>query len=313
MKLYESTKKENFNNKQFNTKDLNNLNYLSKIQSSAFNTLLKKKDRRNNANFVKSDESKIETTVFNNQNTLLFTKNNFTNNYDKKENENLEGKIDFSYRFANKKGCSLVPEYIPIKMKCFNHTTNETIFREYFKTKVNLNFHIENFEIFYMSKKINKRNKKYNKLVEIKNRLFIFPTNQNIFTCFQISISSPPVLEYLANLIKSKLKTFIIIFLFLYLWLEMMVFIKAIYIQYGDNFIEICVMPLVSMLVIDLLISFNFMLFITTFILYLWGDYFVNTSKLPLIPNIIFHGFVSPLAFHHYCALRTFKKLIKNI
>lgn len=149
-------------------------------------------------------------------------------------------------------------------------------------------------------------------MFEVKKRLFLFPIKNNIFTCLQIYITNPPVLDYLANLIKTKIKTLFVIFLYLYIWLYLMVFIQSIYKQFGNNIIQICVMPLVSMVVIKLVINFNIMMFITTIILYFRGDYFINTSKLPLIANILFKGLVPPLAFHHYSALRIYEKLIKN-
>ena len=90
-----------------------------------------------------------------------------------------------------------------------------------------------------------------------------------------------------------------------------MIFIRSIYQQYGDNFFKICVMPLISMLIIKLAITFNLMMLLTTIILYFWGDYFMIITKPPLFKFIIFKTFVPPLAFFHYSALKTFRELIK--
>jgi len=298
-------------------KTISKLKFPLQTPTLAENVRSRHQHKRQNA-YVKSDVSKIETTNFYNQNTLLFSRNNYTKTFDKKENDNnLKGNNDNSYGFSKNDGLNLNPEkenYDPVIMTYFNKTMNENSSKDYFKTKIFINFQIECFEIVYESSKINKinKNRKKYKLFEMKKRHYIFPTNKNIFTCQQISITSPQVLDYLANLIKTQIKTIIILFIYLYIWLYLMVFIQSIYKQYGNNIIKICIMPLVSVLVIKLAITFNLMMFITTLILYLRGDYFMNTSKLPLIHMIIFKGFVPPLAFHHYRALRIFRDLIKN-
>jgi len=194
-----------------------------------------------------------------------------------------------------------------------NETSNSVLIKEQQKIKVYLqvDLQIEKTEINYDALKKNKYKEK-KKLIVIKKRGFIFPSNLNIFSCNQISITNIATLDYISGLIRTGIKTFIIIFLYLYIWLYLMVFIESIYKQYGKNIVKICVMPLISMLFIKLVITFNVMMFMTTVILYFWGDYFLNTIKLPLIPMVIFKGLVPPLAFHHYSALKLFRELIKN-
>jgi len=149
-------------------------------------------------------------------------------------------------------------------------------------------------------------------LIDVKKRGFLFPSKLNIFSCNQISITNINKLDYISELIRTGIRTSIIIFLYLCMWFYLMVFIQSIYKQYGKNIIKICVMPLISMIIIKLLISFNVMIFMTTVILYFWGDYFLNTIKLPFIMMVIFNGLVPPLAFHHYIALKLFRVLTKN-
>jgi len=199
----------------------------------------------------------------------------------------------------------------PVNMTNINKTLYENTYKEYFRTRTFLNFQIENFEISYESKKVNQSRRKY-KIFTVKNRSYNFPTNKKVFTCNQISIINPPVLDYIDNLIKSQIKTILVIILYLYIWLNLLVFIQSIYKQFGNNIIKICVNPLISMLIIKLTITFNIMMFITSFILYNWGDYFIKNSKLNLIPLIIFKAFVPPLAFQHYNALKLFIELFKN-
>jgi len=304
--------KKNFPQNLFN-KDFK-IKYPLKASALSKNVNFKPKYKKQNT-YIKSDVSEIETKCLNNQNTLLFSRNNYNKTYDKKENDNnLVALNDYSYRFTKYEGSNLIAEkenYTTIKMTNINKTLNHISYKDFFITKIFLNFQIESFEVFYSSRKINKNKKNY-KIFEIKKRNYIFPSNKNIFSCQQVSITNPPVFEYLAILIKSQIKTLIIIFIYLFIWLYLMVFIQSIYKQYGKNIIEICIMPLLSMLIIKLLITINLMLFITTIILYFWGDYFMNTLKLPFITMILFKGLVSPLAFHHYTALKIFRELIKN-
>jgi len=290
------------------------INYLSKIRAFPKDLRRNNNRKKKKNTYLKSDNSKFETTMFNNQNTLLFSRNYYINSHDKIENNFLVANNEFSDRFIKKDEANFIARnliYTPVNMSFKTRTLNETIYREYFHISAFKNFQIENFEIFYKSNKINKPRMKF-KIFELKKRFFIFPTNKKVFTCQQISIINPPILDYLAIFINSQIKTIIIFLIYLYIWLYLLVFIQSIYKQFGKNIIKICVMPLISMLFIKLTITFNVMMFLTTFILYLWGDYFIKTSKLPFIQMIIFKGLVPPLAFHHYIALRNFLELLKN-
>jgi len=59
--------------------------------------LPKKHNRRKKKNtYVKSDNTKFETTIFNNQNTLLFSKNTYIDCHDKIDNNLLISNNNFS-------------------------------------------------------------------------------------------------------------------------------------------------------------------------------------------------------------------------
>jgi len=175
-------------------------------------------------------------------------------------------------------------------------------------------FKIEYFDFSFEAKNTNKFSKNSKKIMSIKNRSYLFQgNNKNQFSCVEISIESLRSFNNLAILIKSDIKTILVFLLYIYLWIYLMIFITAIYRQYGDNIFKICVMPLISMLVIKLAITFNVMMFLSTIILYFWGDFFMSTHKPPLLKMIIFKALVPPLAFLHYRALKTFRDLIKIV
>jgi len=263
--------------------------------------------------FINSYNSNFETTLINNQNSLLFTRNTHLYSNNIFNNNILVPKKESPLNFINEANLRETNKMItPIKLNYLNNNLIETSNNEYFQTRIFQNFHIENFQIFYESKKHNISNKKKYKIFYTKSRHYIFPTNKKVFSCQEISITNPPILDYLSMFIIKKIKTILIFLIYLYIWILLVVFIQSIYKQFGKNIIEICIMPLIYMLIIKLTIIFNIMMLLTTIILYKLGEYFIKTSKLTLISKIIFKGLVPPLAFHHFVALKTFLQLFKN-
>lgn len=195
-----------------------------------------------------------------------------------------------------------------------NHSNTLSIINQQIIHGLNeLEFSVQHIDSLSFTVVKNYKNNTSKKIVSIKERFFLFPNKEDIFSCFQLSISPIPKLDYIAGVLRSSIKSLIIFAIFIYIWLNLMIFIQVIYKQYGKNIFKICIMPLISMIVIKLLVTFNIMMFLTTIILYYWGDYFLNTIKLPFLANIIFKVLVPPLAFHHYSALNMYRELIKNV
>jgi len=322
-------------NKSFKSSDrlnykLENINKYP-LNNDYKNTILVKKKKKNQ-NFEKSefnseynDENKqrIEDTKSKNKKILRKISADTKSSYFAKSKNDIfsnEGFFEENYKFNKlklKKGALIIGDPKHNKQLTPNknliESSNVLKLKEEKKLKAytEVNMQIEKCELCYHAAKINKYKLK-KKLITIKKRGFLFPSNINIFTCNQITIINIAKLDYITGLIKTGIKTLIILFLYLYIWVYLMVFIQSIYKQYGKNIIKICIMPLISMLVIKLAITFNVMMFMTTLILYFWGDYYLNTIKLPIISMVIFKGLVPPLAFHHYSALKLFRELIKN-
>lgn len=238
-------------------------------------------------------------------------KNNFTNNFlEFKINNNrlIRKRNNQDYVLSN--NISNLAEQTTINNKFY---CKENL---HFKDKI-LNFKndllkIENYSFCVESKNSNAKKQKQFKLITIKNRPYLFQANlEKQFSSQEISIHNIQGLDNLKILIKSHIKILLVLLIYLYLWIHLMIFIKSIYQQYGDNFFKICIMPLISLLIIKLTIIFNLMMFLSTIILYFWGDYFMKISKPPLFKFIIFKILVPPLAFLHYSALKTFRELIK--
>ena len=71
-------------------------------------------------------------------------------------------------------------------------------------------------------------------------------------------------------------------------------------------------MPLISLVFIKLCLTVNFMILITTLILYFKGPYFFNQRKYGVFYKIIFRAFVPNYAFQHYEALMMYRHLVKD-
>jgi len=148
--------------------------------------------------------------------------------------------------------------------------------------------------------------------LDITERKFLFPNRANNISRFQLQIINFEVKSNILILMRSSIKEIIIFSIYIILWIYTAVFIRHIYKEYGKNIVKICIMPLILMIFIKLFITFTFMLFLSAFILHFWGDYFLNMRKMPILQNILFSAFVSPLAFQHYSALMIYRKLLKE-
>jgi len=153
-------------------------------------------------------------------------------------------------------------------------------------------------------------NEKYKMIINIKERGFTFPTKDiKIFTCLKISITPGNVYTFHINLIKTYLKITLISIIYLVIWVYIAIFVESIYKKYGDNIFNICVMPLISMLLVNLLIIKNIMLFISSIILSFFGKQYVNNTKSNILMIVIFKALVSPIALNHYLAILTYLNL----
>jgi hypothetical protein len=173
---------------------------------------------------------------------------------------------------------------------------------------------IEKVNDFYYIAKKERKNKKYSKLFLIKERSFNLIIKNTKIICFQISITNYVSIIDKKQLTRSYMKTVLVVLLYFILWFYLAVFIQDIYMQYADNIIKLCVMPLVSMIVIKLCITVNILILIATIILYFFGKYYLSRrpEKYELIPFIVLKAFVPDLAFKHYQALNMYLQYTKD-
>lgn len=166
-------------------------------------------------------------------------------------------------------------------------------------------------DIFIQGKKeIIESPKKF--IAKYYSRSFIFPTKySSIFSCNSISFIEPSNFDDIKSIIKGNIKIIIILIIYLILWIYIAVFVQVIYVKYGKNIIEICVMPLVSMLFTKLVIVVNIMILIATAILYFKGKEFINSTKHNMFMRIIFTTLVPPIALNHFSAILTYQSFAK--
>ena len=115
-----------------------------------------------------------------------------------------------------------------------------------------------------------------------------------------------------SDVIRKIIKYIIILGVYVFIWLYLLVIILSIYNSYGTNFFKICVMPLISMLFIQLVIVANALLFISSLLLYYYEEKVSSTNrKTPLI--IIFNLLVPPNASSLHQSISMYRKLIDKV
>jgi len=144
------------------------------------------------------------------------------------------------------------------------------------------------------------------------SRSYIFPSKDpSVFSCQKISIIETNKLNNLMTFIKGYSKIVLISLIFIILWIYIAVFIKSIYQQYSDDFFKVCIMPIISIFLITFVFTTNFMLFITSSILYIRGKSYVNTAKNNIFVSLIFKTLVPSLALNHFDAIITYQKFVE--
>jgi len=178
----------------------------------------------------------------------------------------------------------------------------------FFVSKNHVIIKAENYQ--YLSKdKNSSESNKLKKYFYFGKRKFIFPGKFNNIYCSEIYIIKNEQLLIPQNFKRIYLKTclnFIIYFVILF---YLIILIQQIQTKFGNNFIQICILPFVTTLVMKYLITFNFMMLITCFILFNFGQYFMNNKKTPIIISLISKIFISPVVKNHYNAIKLYQYL----
>lgn len=140
-------------------------------------------------------------------------------------------------------------------------------------------------------------------------RKFTFPGKYNDISCSKLSITKNSVITLPKNTIKVYIKIIFILLIYIIISFYLMFFIQNISEKYGNSFIEVCILPFFINLAVKYIFTFNFMMLITSLILYNFGDYFLNNKKVPLYLLIVSKIFISPSVLNHYSAIKLYKYL----
>jgi hypothetical protein len=108
------------------------------------------------------------------------------------------------------------------------------------------------------------------------------------------------------------LKIFLISLIFIIIWISLLILIKSIYESYGNNFIKICIMPLVSLLFVKLFIIANVLIFIQTILLWKYGKKYYSNPKRSFLLNIIFKALVPPKSNNQFKSIISFREFMEN-
>jgi hypothetical protein len=110
--------------------------------------------------------------------------------------------------------------------------------------------------------------------------------------------------------IRSWIKFLLITGLYIFIWLYSSVIILRIYQSYGNNFFKICVMPLISMIFIQMVVVANIMIFLSSVLSFYWGNFFYSMNKFSIL-KFIFSLLVPLLVQNHHKAILMYRNIIK--
>jgi hypothetical protein len=108
------------------------------------------------------------------------------------------------------------------------------------------------------------------------------------------------------------LKAILILSIFVVMWVYMLMFIKNIHEKYGENFVKICVIPLISMIFVQWLIVQNIVLFITTFLMYFFGKKLYHIKRFNIF-KFLFDCLVPITASNHHQAILLFRIIVEKM
>lgn len=255
-----------------------------------------------NNNYIKNERENIFNSnnynVISNIDETMIISNNvsqrLTSNVGINKNRN-----SFSDKYRNMRNKK---RYIKSELRQLSISDN------FFVSKNHVIIKAENYQ--YLSKdKNSSESNKLKKYFYFGKRKFIFPGKFNNIYCSEIYIIKNEQLLIPQNFKRIYLKTclnFIIYFVILF---YLIILIQQIQTKFGNNFIQICILPFVTTLVMKYLITFNFMMLITCFILFNFGQYFMNNKKTPIIISLISKIFISPVVKNHYNAIKLYQYL----
>lgn len=107
------------------------------------------------------------------------------------------------------------------------------------------------------------------------------------------------------------IKYFVIMGIYTIISLYLAIFIQSIYAQYADNVFMLCIFPIISLLVIKLTITINIILFMSTVVMYVFGNKIYNNKKINLC-RIFYYCIVPIIAANHHNSILSFRQIIGN-
>jgi len=240
----EDQKKEEQNKKEIPEKNSNRLNvieeessYINENENSHF-PLVQNRDESNVSNKIEQDPFMGLTNQLN-PNYVISDGNEMSNVW--KKVLNRETKLLYSN-----------DSNTFINLKKIKSEEKKTEPKEIVKELIIQN----NESFFYENTKKNDPNKKSKNLIFInKRKVLMMRKNEKNIECFSLMIIKPIDYRDLKTFILSKLKFIIFLILTIYIYIYLMIFINSIHKQFGDKIVQICIMPVISMLVIQFLIN----------------------------------------------------------
>jgi len=176
---------------------------------------------------------------------------------------------------------------------------------------LNKKYVIVNPEYFQYLRRENQFYKANNfiKYFYLRDRKFIFPGKFFNISCFELYIIKNEQIALPKYFKRVYIKIFLTFMIYFIILFYLMILIQNIQTKYGDNFIQLCILPFVTTLLMKYLFTFNIMMLITSLILYNFGEYILNNKKVPLFIYGVSKLFISPVVLNHYYAIKLYQLL----
>lgn len=130
------------------------------------------------------------------------------------------------------------------------------------------------------------------------------------FTALQIIDKEWVNEEYRSTKKRSSLKTKLFVFIFVSSYIFLIIMVTDIYNKYEENIFQICISPLLAVVISKFLITQNVMIFVHCIFMYKFGEKFYSDNRRTLNPlSIVFKYVIPPVSKATHKVILTFQKI----
>lgn len=168
-----------------------------------------------------------------------------------------------------------------------------------------------NFDSLYFINSSGSRNFNFNHLIvpNTCNRNSDYKITCAYYSCLKTNLK----VNIEINKRRIILKTIIVFTVLVFIWISLIYLVASIYKNYGNNIVSVCIMPLISTLILNLLIISNIMIFVSSLLMFNFGrQVYGNKRKFDLF-KIIFNILVPVTASNSHQSINIYRSIYNNL